>query len=46
MAWFILIIAGIFETAFAFCLGKAEEYRTATGGSLSSFSADYPDGRK
>ena len=31
MAWIILIIAGIFETAFAFCLGKAEEYRVATG---------------
>lgn len=24
MAWFILILAGIFETAFAFCLGKAK----------------------
>lgn len=37
MAWLILIVAGIFETAFAFCLGKAEEYRAATGGSLSYF---------
>ncbi|MCC5937079.1 MAG: multidrug efflux SMR transporter [Lunatimonas sp.] len=24
MSWFILIIAGIFEAAFAFCLGKAK----------------------
>ncbi len=24
MAWIILIIAGLFETAFAFCLGKAK----------------------
>ena len=36
MPWLILIVAGIFETAFAFCLGKAEEYRTATG-SISYF---------
>lgn len=28
MNWFILIIAGFFEVAFAFCLGKAKE---ATG---------------
>lgn len=28
MNWIILIIAGLFETAFAFCLGKAKE---ATG---------------
>lgn len=25
MSWFILIIAGLFEVAFAFCLGKAKE---------------------
>ena len=25
MNWIILIIAGFFETAFAFCLGKAQE---------------------
>lgn len=25
MNWFILIIAGLFEVAFAFCLGKAKE---------------------
>ena len=25
MNWFILIIAGFFEVAFAFCLGKAKE---------------------
>jgi len=25
MNWLILIIAGLFETAFAFCLGKAQE---------------------
>ncbi len=25
MHWFILIIAGLFEVAFAFCLGKAKE---------------------
>lgn len=25
MNWIILIIAGLFETAFAFCLGKAQE---------------------
>ncbi|MBN1143230.1 MAG: multidrug efflux SMR transporter [Bacteroidales bacterium] len=24
MSWIILIIAGLFETAFAFCLGKAK----------------------
>ena len=28
MSWIILVIAGLFEVAFAFCLGKA---RTATG---------------
>jgi len=25
MHWFIIIIAGLFEVAFAFCLGKAKE---------------------
>ena len=25
MNWIILIIAGIFEVSFAFCLGKAKE---------------------
>jgi quaternary ammonium compound-resistance protein SugE len=25
MSWIILIIAGLFETAFAFCLGKANQ---------------------
>ncbi len=25
MNWFILIIAGLFEVAFAFCLGKAKQ---------------------
>lgn len=25
MNWFILIIAGLFEVAFAFCLGKAKD---------------------
>lgn len=25
MAWFILILAGLFEVAFTFCLGKAKE---------------------
>ena len=27
MNWFILIIAGLFETGFATCLGKAQETR-------------------
>lgn len=25
MAWILLVIAGLFEVAFAFCLGKAKE---------------------
>lgn len=25
MNWFIIVIAGLFEVAFAFCLGKAKE---------------------
>lgn len=31
MNWIILIIAGLFETAFAFCLGKA---RASTGSEM------------
>jgi quaternary ammonium compound-resistance protein SugE len=31
MNWVILIIAGLFEVAFAFCLGKAKE---TTGGEM------------
>lgn len=31
MNWIILIIAGLFETAFAFCLGKA---KVATGNEM------------
>jgi len=31
MSWLILIIAGLFEVGFAFCLGKAKE---ATGNSI------------
>lgn len=31
MSWIILIIAGLFETAFAFCLGKA---RLTTGNEM------------
>lgn len=31
MNWFILIIAGLFEVLFAFCLGKAKD---ATGNSI------------
>lgn len=30
MNWIILIIAGLFETGFAFCLGKAKESAGAT----------------
>lgn len=30
MNWFILIIAGLFETGFAACLGKAKETQGAT----------------
>jgi len=33
MNWIILIIAGIFETAFAFCLGKTKE----TEGTVSNY---------
>lgn len=31
MNWILLVIAGLFEVAFAFCLGKAKE---ATGGEV------------
>ncbi len=30
MAWIIIIIAGLFEAAFAFCLGKAKESEGTT----------------
>ena len=30
MNWFILIVAGLFEVAFAFCLGKAKETTGST----------------
>lgn len=33
MNWMILIIAGLFEVAFAFCLGKAKE----SSGSMATF---------
>jgi quaternary ammonium compound-resistance protein SugE len=33
MNWIILIIAGIFETAFAFCLGKVKQ----TEGAVSNY---------
>jgi len=33
MNWFLLIIAGLFETAFATCLGKAKE----TSGMISAY---------
>lgn len=33
MNWILLIIAGLFEVGFAFCLGKAKE----TAGSVSTF---------
>lgn len=33
MAWLLLIIAGLFETGFAFCLGKAKE-TTGTSATL------------
>jgi len=32
MSWFLLIIAGLFEVGFAFCLGKAKE---STGASVN-----------
>ena len=40
MAWFVLIIAGLFEVAFAFCLGKAKDaFGTAALGWYSAFGA-------
>jgi quaternary ammonium compound-resistance protein SugE len=38
MNWIILIIAGLFEAAFAFCLGKA---KTATGAELYLWYAGF-----
>jgi len=38
MSWILLIIAGLFETGFAFCLGKA---RTATGTELYGWYAGF-----
>ena len=32
MNWLILIVAGLFEVAFAFCLGKAKETAGITAG--------------
>jgi len=37
MNWILLIIAGIFETGFAFCLGKAREEGTSTAWWLTGF---------
>ena len=39
MNWIILIIAGLFEVAFAFCLGKARE-TTGNETSISTFSGN------
>ncbi|MBL7898433.1 MAG: multidrug efflux SMR transporter [Crocinitomicaceae bacterium] len=38
MNWIILIIAGLFEVAFAFCLGKA---KTATGNEIYAWYAGF-----
>ncbi|MCM5661454.1 DMT family transporter [Galbibacter mesophilus] len=38
MNWIILIIAGLFEVAFAFCLGKAKE---ATGNEMYMWYAGF-----
>ena len=38
MSWIILIIAGLFEVAFAFCLGKAKE---ATGSEVYLWYATF-----
>ncbi len=38
MNWFILIIAGLFEVAFAFCLGKAKD---ATGTEMVAWYAGF-----
>lgn len=31
MDWFILVVAGLFETAFAFCLGRMNEVKGKSG---------------
>ncbi len=38
MNWIVLVIAGLFEVAFAFCLGKAKE---ATGSELYGWYAGF-----
>ena len=38
MNWIILIIAGLFEVTFAFCLGKAKE---ATGNEMYLWYAGF-----
>lgn len=38
MNWIILVIAGLFEVAFAFCLGKAKE---ATGNEMYMWHAGF-----
>src|SRR5690242_16336516 len=38
MNWILLCIAGLFEVAFAFCLGKAKE---ATGGAMWGWYAGF-----
>ena len=38
MNWIILIVAGLFEAAFAFCLGKA---KTATGSDIYFWYAGF-----
>lgn len=37
MNWIILIIAGLFEVAFAFCLGKARDAGAAASGWYTAF---------
>lgn len=37
MSWLLLVIAGIFETGFAFCLGKARQSDTATAWWITGF---------
>lgn len=38
MNWILLIIAGMFETGFAFCLGKAKE---SSGGAASAWMVGF-----
>ncbi len=38
MSWIILVIAGLFEVGFAFCLGKA---KTATGNEMIMWYAGF-----